>query len=86
MATYLFKVAVTTTVWKYIPSGEVANIQAGQIAALDQVIRPAAPNVYGVRGTIEDAWIGGIIDETNSALSQIVHGTNLDGRTEGTIV
>ena len=36
--------------------------------------------------TIEDAWAGGIINQTNSQLANIVHGTNLDGRSEGTIV
>jgi len=86
MTVYLFKVAKTVTTWEYIVSPDVATIEAGQIAALDAVIRPTAPTVYGVRATIEDAWAGGIIDQTNSQLANIVHGTNLDGRSEGTIV
>jgi len=86
MTVYLFKVAQTITTWRYIVSGDVATIEAGQIEALDAVIRPNAPQVYGVRATIEDAWAGSIIDETNSQLANIVHGTNIDGRSEGTIV
>ena len=86
MTIYLFKVAQTVTTWRYIQSGDVATVEEGQLQALDAVIRPNAPNCYGVRATIEDGWSGGIISEPNSVLAQLVHGTNIDGRTEGTIV
>jgi len=86
MTVYLLKVAQTVTTWRYIVTPDVATLEEGQLAALDAVIRPTAPSVYGVRATIEDGWAGGIISEPNSIYSSIVHGTNIDGRSEGTIV
>ena len=52
MAIYCLKVAKTTTVWEYVVTGDVATLQEAQLQALDHVIRPNAPNCYGVRATI----------------------------------